>query len=109
MKLASNGSILISRLLHAKARTANKITISQPLEEADSASPAFFMLLAAQKTSLYLSSLTTISTKTALFQILCPSYDAGRFHPHRHTSTIQLVKGDSNNLQLRYLLSHSVH
>lgn len=69
----------------------------------------FFMLLAAQKTSLFLSSLTTISTKTALFQMLCLSYDAGRFHPHRHTSTIHLVKGDSSNLQYRHTLSYSVH
>ena len=49
MKLASNGSILISRLLHAKARTANKITISQPLEEADSASPVLLHALGCPK------------------------------------------------------------
>lgn len=93
-------------LQHTKTLVINdkfnpiQITFVEPLDEADQLVLSFFILLAAPKNSLYLSSLTTISTKTALFQILCLSYDIDRFHPYKHTCTIHLVNGNSSNLPI---------
>lgn len=88
-----------SYLHYTKARVANNefhpfqtITM-QPLEKTNQDSPVLLHALGCLKNLVILSLLITISTKTALFQMLCPSYNTGRFHPHRHTCTCLSSKG----------------